>query len=107
MSISCSLGLGKNRDGMTAAIKVKKREDGLGLGMVQTHDAAGNHGWGATTTSYNAVLELLKETYGKPVKKKKAKIRTKIQVGIKYVHISMDIIHSSIYHDCLYDVYCW
>eukprot|EP01041_Mallomonas_annulata_P008761 gene8761-18125_t len=79
-------GLGKNQDGMKSAIKVKKREEGLGIGMV--HDSAGNHGWGATATSFNEVLDMLKVTYGTKKKKGTKKVKSKIQVGIKYHKLS-------------------
>mmetsp|Transcript_17419 Transcript_17419/g.17504 ORF Transcript_17419/g.17504 Transcript_17419/m.17504 type:complete len:225 (-) Transcript_17419:7-681(-) len=92
-------GLGKNRDGVVTAVKVKKREDGLGLGM--SIDKAGNTGWGATATSFNEVLDMLKVTYAKDVKKstKKSKSNPKIQVGIKYhkLSASKDLTNKSDY----------
>jgi len=83
-------GLGKNENGATTSIKVKKRDDGLGLGMVQ--DSAGNHGWGATSSSFNQVLDMLKATYNNDNETKKSnkkrKVTSKIQVGIKYKRLS-------------------
>jgi len=68
-------GLGKNEDGITNAIKLKKREDGLGLGM--TSDGTGNSAWNQTTRSFNGILDELKAAYGgnddKGKKKKKKK----------------------------------
>jgi Pin2-interacting protein X1 len=76
-------GLGKNETGMAAAIKIKKREDGLGLGVEKDH--AGNNGWGSTVSSFRDVLELLNTTYGTTSKKKskKHKKTPSIQVRIK------------------------
>lgn len=76
-------GLGKNATGITSNIKVKRREDGLGLGMESLTDDAGNKGWNSTATSFNEVLDLLKSQYGSS-KKKKSKSTSKISVGIKY-----------------------
>ncbi len=75
------MGLGKNDTGITANIKVTRREVGLGLGMESGTDDAGNKGWSQTTTSFNDVLSLLKESYGKP--KKSMKVRHTISVGMK------------------------
>jgi len=85
-------GLGKDESGNTSFVKIKKREDGIGLGVEKSTDGAGDHGWNATTQSFNAVLNALKEVY-KPdetssVKKKKDKHKDKkssniISVGIK------------------------
>jgi hypothetical protein len=61
-------------------VKTKKREDGLGLGMDQVTDHAGNKAWSANANAFNGVLDLLKQTYKKP--KKKTKTPT-IEVGIK------------------------
>lgn len=73
-------GLGKNEDGISSSIKVSKREEGLGLGIV--NDAAGNNGWNSTITSFNSVLDLLNTTYGQNISKKKKKTPS-IQVRIK------------------------
>eukprot|EP01031_Cornospumella_fuschlensis_P030699 gene30699-37095_t len=54
-------GLGKNEDGMSAHVKMKKREDGLGLGMETVQDdKVGSKAWGSTVTSFNSVLQVLK-----------------------------------------------
>jgi Pin2-interacting protein X1 len=66
-------GLGKNESGITENIKMKKREDGLGLGVEKSTDGAGNKGWSQTAASFNDVLAILKESYGKSKKSKKAK----------------------------------
>jgi len=55
-------GLGKNETGMVSHLKVKTREQGLGLG-VEGIDVAGNKGWAETTSSFNAVLDILKSSY--------------------------------------------
>lgn len=73
-------GLGKNEDGMSVAVKVTKREEGLGLGVKQ--DAAGNNGWNTTVTSFNSVLDLLNSTYGTKATKPKKK-SSSLQVKIK------------------------
>ena len=82
-------GLGKNETGITANIKISKREEGLGLGMDKTTDGAGAKGWNQTASSFNDVLSILKESYGsKSIKKKKLKAQKvdNIQVGVKYVY---------------------
>lgn len=57
-------GLGKDQSGITKHIHVKKREDGLGLGMEHVKDdVIGSKGWSSTLTSFNGVLELLKTSY--------------------------------------------
>jgi alpha-galactosidase/6-phospho-beta-glucosidase family protein len=57
-------GLGKDESGITKHIHVKKRENGLGLGMEHVKDdAIGSKGWSATLTSFNGVLDLLKTNY--------------------------------------------
>lgn len=57
-------GLGKNEDGMVASVKVKRREDGLGLGMEAVKDdVVGSKSWNHTVSGFNAVLELLKTNY--------------------------------------------
>ena len=79
-------GLGKNETGIVDNVKVSKREIGLGLGMEESADGAGNKAWSETANSFNAVLEVLKKSYGKKDKKKKAEKSTKIttiSVGMK------------------------
>lgn len=57
-------GLGKNEDGMSDAVKVKRREEGLGLGMENvTDDKVGSKAWSSTVSSFNSVLEMLKNNY--------------------------------------------
>lgn len=57
-------GLGKDETGITKHIHVKRREDGLGLGMEHVKDdVIGSKGWSSTLTSFNGVLELLKTNY--------------------------------------------
>ena len=63
-------GLGKNETGMVSHLKVKAREQGLGLG-VEGIDVAGNKGWAETTSSFNAVLDILKSSYNGNEKEKK------------------------------------
>ena len=75
-------GLGKNDDGITANIKAKKREAGLGLGVELSTDDAGNKGWNETATSYNEVLQMLNQSY-KRDKITTKKTRTKISCGMK------------------------
>jgi hypothetical protein len=81
-------GLGKDEDGIAISLKVKKREDGLGLGMEESNGDKAGKGWNATATSFNAVLDALKSSYGtneKDVKKKKKKKNLAIiPVGMKY-----------------------
>ncbi len=84
-------GLGKNETGITSAVKIKRREDELGLGMEKLTDGAGNMGWNQTTNGFNSVLESLKNEYGnkdsdKSSKKAKSKKRSaNLTVGIKCV----------------------
>ena len=66
-------GLGKNEDGNKQHLKISKRAEGLGLGMENTTDGAGALGWNATATSFNAVLNTLKEAYGPTATKEKSK----------------------------------
>ena len=67
-----------------SSIKIKKRENGLGLGGEEEIDAAGNKGWSSTVSSYNSVLDLLKETYSTGGSEKKKRKTTKsISVGMK------------------------
>lgn len=95
-------GLGKNDTGTVSHIKISKREEGLGLGMERSTDGAGSLGWNATATSFNQVLNSLKEVYGNDKDKKKSKKDKKnkksksekkssttiISVGIKYKKLS-------------------
>lgn len=64
-------GLGKKEEGIVAAVKLKRREDGLGLGMEKLTDGAGAKGWAETATSFSSVLDVLKQAYKKPDKKKR------------------------------------
>ena len=66
-------GLGKNETGITSAVKIKRREDEVGLGMEKLTDGAGNRGWNQTTNGFNSVLASLKSEYGSPKKAKKIK----------------------------------
>lgn len=80
-------GLGKNESGIVDNVKIQKRETGLGLGSQDITDNA-NRGWSATATSFNAVLDVLKESFGKKEEKKKAKAKKSaptvtISVGMK------------------------
>jgi hypothetical protein len=43
------------------------------LGVEKSTDGAGNKGWSQTAASFNDVLAILKESYGKSKKSKKAK----------------------------------
>jgi hypothetical protein len=63
-------GLGKNESGIVDNVKIQKRETGLGLGSQDVVDNA-NRGWSATATSFNAVLDVLKESFAKKGDKKK------------------------------------
>lgn len=70
-------GLGKDEIGQVEVIRVKKRDDGLGLGCESIGNRANNN-WGSTASSYASVLEALKATYAsteveKVVDKKKKK----------------------------------
>jgi len=81
MGWSQEKGLGKNEDGIVNSIKAKKRDTGLGLGMIE--DTAGNASWGAAATSFNMIQDMLKDQYGsKSPKKSKSKGPT-IKVGMK------------------------
>eukprot|EP00601_Ochromonadales_sp_CCMP2298_P028451 CAMPEP_0173346318 /NCGR_PEP_ID=MMETSP1144-20121109/12498_1 /TAXON_ID=483371 /ORGANISM="non described non described, Strain CCMP2298" /LENGTH=182 /DNA_ID=CAMNT_0014293613 /DNA_START=342 /DNA_END=890 /DNA_ORIENTATION=- len=66
-------GLGKNESGIVDNVKISKRESGLGLGMEETVDGAGNRAWSDTANSFNAVLEVLKASYCVKKKSKKEK----------------------------------
>lgn len=54
-------GLGKKEDGMIEALKTKKRDEALGLGVQQ--DSAGLAGWNRSVSSFNDVLMLLNANY--------------------------------------------
>lgn len=84
MGWSENTGLGKDGSGSTESIKTKKRVEGLGLGMDQKVDGAGNKSWGNTVNGLNDVLAMLKTEYKSKdsKKKKKTKIPT-IEVGVK------------------------
>jgi hypothetical protein len=56
-------------------VKISKRESGLGLGMEETVDGAGNRAWSDTANSFNAVLEVLKASYCVKKKSKEEKDR--------------------------------
>lgn len=70
-------GLGKHETGSTTHIKAVKREEALGLGMEKSTDGAGDLGWNATASSFNAVLMSLKEAYSNPKSKKELKKQEK------------------------------
>lgn len=83
-------GLGKNETGIVDNVKIKKRENGIGLGVEATTDSAGNKGWSETAASFDSVLSMLKNEYSssssKDKKKKKKKSEKKmpmISVGMK------------------------
>ena len=63
-------GLGKEQIGKVDVIRVKKREEGLGLGMESISNRANNN-WGSTATSFNSVLDALKASYVDPKQEKK------------------------------------
>ena len=85
-------GLGKNETGIVEHIKVKKRDEGIGLGMVQSSDSAGLLGWNETVSSFNDVLKVLNESYGdKKKKKKKDKKDTKSSSSKKTSTISLGL----------------
>lgn len=59
-------GLGKDGSGMTSHLKMKKRDVGLGLGMEGVvDDTVGSKAWSSTVTSFNSVLDILKNNYRK------------------------------------------
>ena len=76
-------GLGKNETGSVASIKAKKRAEGLGLGMDQNVDSAGDKAWGGSANGFNDVLAMLKTTYKKSKKIKKSSKTPTIEVGMK------------------------
>jgi hypothetical protein len=74
-------GLGKNESGIVDNVKVSKREMGLGLGMEETKDGAGNRAWSDTANSFNAVLAVLKASYSDEGGKKGGKKSKKEKDG--------------------------
>jgi hypothetical protein len=77
-------GLGRNEDGITERVKMKKRGQGVGLGVDETD--LGAQGWSQTAKGFNSILSSLKDKYGSPEKKKKPKKGSKtaaIKVGMK------------------------
>jgi hypothetical protein len=79
-------GLGKNETGTVNAVKISKREEGLGIGM--DSDKAGEAGWSQQVSGLSAVLDLLKNDFqsssSKTTKKKRSMTKsTTVQVGMK------------------------
>jgi len=70
-------GLGKNESGTVDAIKLKKREEGVGLGVEKMTDGAGARGWSQTANGFSSVLDSLKATYGSRKSKSKSKSKDK------------------------------
>ncbi len=75
-------GLGKHDQGEVGHVKVKRREEGLGLGVEKSSDGAGNRGWLQGAQSFNDVLSSLQGVYGngsddEKSKKKKDKKKDK------------------------------
>ena len=66
-------GLGKKEDGMATHVKVKKKNDAMGLGA-DGPDCLGRQGWSETSQSFGDVLASLATAYGDQVEKKKKKI---------------------------------
>jgi Pin2-interacting protein X1 len=62
-------GLGKEEDGITEAVKVRRRDEGVGVGTKD--EDIKNHAWAATTSSFNDVLDTLKMAYGADRKNRK------------------------------------
>lgn len=58
-------GLGKKEGGIVSAVKLKRRDDGAGLGLEKVTDGGGAKGWAETATSFSSVLDILKQTYSK------------------------------------------
>jgi len=56
-------GLGKNKQGSTDIITVKKRTTGLGLGT--SEDQLGHHAWSETSSTYENLLTHLRGKYSK------------------------------------------
>lgn len=85
-------GLGKEQIGQVDVIRVKKREEGLGLGMESISNRA-NNSWGSTATSFNSVLDALKASYVDPKKEKKSKKnktkKEKTQIAPNAVQVGM------------------
>ena len=67
-------GLGKNESGITNNIKVKRREDGMGLGLDDNNEGAK---LGSQVSSLNDVLNVLKNQYGSTSSPKKKKSKDK------------------------------
>ena len=66
-------GLGKDEGGDVEYIRIKKRDEGLGLGCESIGNRANNN-WGATASSFANVLQALKANYSvKDDKKRKKK----------------------------------
>lgn len=80
-------GLGKNETGSIESIKVKRRDQGLGLGTLEA-DSAGNRAWSTTATSFEAVLDALKESFV-PKKKKKDKKEKKVKKSAPIISVGM------------------
>lgn len=59
-------GLGRNEDGRKEHVKVKKRENGEGLGVED--DKTGGQAWSSSMVAFNAVLDVLKKSNIAPVK---------------------------------------
>ena len=79
-------GLGKDGSGIVDSLKVRRLDNGIGLGMEALADTAGDKTWSATTTSLNAVLDILKQSYKKndvSNEENTPKKRKIIHVGIK------------------------
>jgi len=66
-------GLGKHESGTVSAIKLKKREEGAGLGVEKLTDGAGARGWSHTANGFTSVLDALKAQYGTGKSKGKEK----------------------------------
>ena len=84
-------GLGKDEVGDVNFVKIKKREEGLGLGCEAIGNRA-NSNWGSTATGFASVLEALKANYSQDdssssKRKKKSKRKKEsvpmVEVGMK------------------------
>jgi hypothetical protein len=69
-------GLGKNEDGRVDNVKLKIRDNCVGLGSEEVTDTSGNNHWGSSVESFENVLSLLKESYGTTTIKSKNKSKT-------------------------------
>lgn len=68
-------------------MKIKKRETGVGLGMDQESDHGGLKSWSTTVSSFNSVLDILKETYSS---KSEDKINSKLKKkSVKSISVGM------------------